>query len=127
MIARFKICVNVCTREYSVCSRIVWIDGERFFKQAPGLVNVCDRAFAEAMPIGFGATKIIIVGLPSRGWLQKRSVRFSLGHMSGKNSSNRARDFILNAEHIAQLSVISLGPAVSPSYSIDELRIDANA
>src|SRR5262249_25654827 len=78
------------------------------------------------MPISISATKIVIVGFPDRWWFQKRPVCLGLGHMSGKNCGDCARDFILNSEDVAQLAVIPLGPAMGSRHGIDELCVDAN-
>ena len=77
--------------------------------------------------IGFDAAKIIIVGFPHRSRFQQRTFRFRLVHRNGQNGGNGADNLILDREDISQFAVVPLGPAVSASYGVNQLRGDANA
>src|SRR5262249_31868551 len=74
-----------------------------------------------------GGTHVIVVSPPSRGRLGQCSLYLGLAHVGSEHRYNRTRDLVLHREHILNIAIITLGPAMRAGAAIDELSCNAEA
>src|SRR5262245_38084716 len=65
--------------------------------------------------------------LPGRRRLQQSALGLGLVDMGRQDRNDGPGHFILNGEHVLQLSFVTLSPTVSSGNGIDELSADADA
>jgi hypothetical protein len=66
---------------------------------------------------------IVVIGLPSRRWLQESAFWLGLIHVRCKDGHNGSGDLILNRENVFKFPIVALGPTVCPSYRIHDTTI----
>src|SRR5262249_21242144 len=77
--------------------------------------------------VRIGCPHVIVVSLPSRGRLHKRTFDLRLVHMGGEDCDDRPSYLILNCEDILELAIVSLGPSMGACGRVDKLPRYAHA
>jgi hypothetical protein len=101
------------------------VHDEALIQQSPRLIDYRDLHVSGERGEGFRGAHVVVVSLPARGRFQQRPVGLRLAYVSRKGCCNSLRNLVLDSEDVFEVSIVALGPSMSASYGVDELRTDA--